>query len=424
MNRALSVSLLLALVPVQAQAQVYADFVLRQASTEIGRFTALLDHQYSPHAVANFIRLAEGLVPWTNADGEVETGPFYDGLDFHETTSGWEVVTGSPSGEGEDGPGWTIRDDGRSAGTQYSLFMENQGPNTNGSRFFINLTAAMNPNRQDGEYSRFGQAIAPTNPPGGNGLITLVAVSNFPGGHITIDSVTLRYVGANAQLFRSRVVDPNDPVLFSLPSAREAVFSFRHEGGSILLDWDDTPGSGVNLWGSVDLRTWTDRPFTVFNVPGSTEFGFDLSSTIAFQATGFFRGGVVEYPHWPSTDRPLAGGTIQTHFIDPSVGQVIITYSFDGAGSAGAYSSNVANGTFTVTDQTTLDPHTTAITLTPDSGNLPAYRLILHYDLDWTTPFPNTALPVTANPSRLDGENVGNPGSPLVSGRWSYFPAP
>ena len=424
MHRALFASLLLTLDPACSQAQVFADFELKNGPVEFGRFTAQLDHLYSPHAVANFIRLAEGLVPWIDAEGIVRTGPFYDGLTFHDTTSGFEVVTGSPSGNGNDGPGWINRDDFRSSGSaQYSLFMDNEGPNTNGSRFFINLTTTLNPNRQGGQYSRFGQVLIPTNPPPGNGRITLIGLANIPGGHIIIDSVKLRYNGADAQNFRQRLINPSDPVLFTLPSSREAVFSFRHQSEAILLDWDTTPGSGVQLWGSLDLQTWTG-PLSVFNVPGSTEFGYDLTSTIAFRATGFFRGGVVEYPDWPSTDRPLTRASIQTHFLDPNVGQLISTYSFDGTGRAGTYLSALGSGDFTVTSLVTRDPYTTEIVLTPDTGSQPSYRLILHYDLAWTTAFPNTALPATANPSRLDGSNVAHPGNPLINGGWSYLPAP
>ncbi|MEO1835541.1 MAG: hypothetical protein ABGZ49_08615, partial [Akkermansiaceae bacterium] len=79
---------------------------------------------------------------------------------------------------------------------------------------------------------------------------------------------------------------------------------------------------------------------------------------------------------------------------------------------------------FTVTSLVTRDPYTTEIVLTPDTGSQPSYRLILHYDLAWTTAFPNTALPVTANPSRLEGSNVAHPGNPLINGGWSYLPAP
>ena len=89
MHRAFFASLLLTLDPACSQAQVFADFELKNGPVEFGRFTAQLDHLYSPHAVANFIRLAEGLVPWIDAEGIVRTGPFYDGLTFHRVIDGF-----------------------------------------------------------------------------------------------------------------------------------------------------------------------------------------------------------------------------------------------------------------------------------------------------------------------------------------------
>ncbi len=55
--------LLLPLAPC-APAQILADCEISLQEKEFGRFTVQFDHYNSPHAAANFIRLAEGLVPW------------------------------------------------------------------------------------------------------------------------------------------------------------------------------------------------------------------------------------------------------------------------------------------------------------------------------------------------------------------------
>ena len=52
--------------------QILADFEISLQDEEFGRFTIQLDQYNSPHATANFIRLAEGLVPWVdNTEGQV-----------------------------------------------------------------------------------------------------------------------------------------------------------------------------------------------------------------------------------------------------------------------------------------------------------------------------------------------------------------
>ncbi|NIP98488.1 MAG: peptidylprolyl isomerase [Akkermansiaceae bacterium] len=404
-----------------APAQVFADFETKSGEAEFGRFTVMFDHYLAPYATANFIRLAEGLRPWIDpgSDGEVKTGPFFDGLTFHSTTPNFEIAAGSPSGNGRDGPGYQFRDDFRSAPTRFSVYMENDGPNSNGSRFFISLTAGPNPVLRPGNYSRFGE-VTQLNNLGGNGRATVFNISNSPSGFITIASVKMRYVGEAAQGFRFSVEDPLHPVLSRHPSSRRATaFHFRKLPGQVLLDWDDAPGSVLSLWGSSDLHSWLG-PLTAMNVPGSTQFGFDLTPSIQLSPTGFFRGGITDYPEWPATDRPLPDSFIQTSFFDPAIGSFTTTYLFDESGAAGTYSSSLGTGQFTVADSRILGPYKRSLDLTPTSGAQPAYRFTLHHDLAWTDPNPLFALPVTAHSSRLEGANLADPGTPLVGGQWTY----
>jgi len=416
-----SVPLALALAALSflpARAQILADFETNLAGAEFGRFTVALDFSFAPYAVANFIRLAEGLTPWIGAGGLVKTGPFYDGLTYHAATPGLEIVSGSPSGNGTDGPGYLFRDDFRSAPSLFSIYMENDGPNTNGSRFFISKPAL-----PPGAYSRFGVVINPTNPLGGNGRFTVENISIAAPGLVTIETVKLRYLDADAVNFRLAVEDPNHPVLFRHPTARAATFTFRRLPGRIFLDWDDTTGSIALLWRSTDLRSWSG-PLTVGNVPGGIEFGYDLTSSIIAMPVRYFRGGVAEYPDWPSTGRPLAGNTIQTFFSDPATFAFTTVYNFDHTAMAGTYLSPLGSGTFTVTSSRVLGPYATELELTPTSGPQPTYRFTLHYDLTWTTTNPVTALPLTANPSRLEGFNLADPGTPLQRGRWTWVRRP
>ena len=86
-----------------ARGQILADFEISLQDKEFGRFTIQLDQYNSPHATANFIRLAEGLVPWVDSrGGQVRQAPFYDGLSFHSLTAGTEIASGSRDGTGRD----------------------------------------------------------------------------------------------------------------------------------------------------------------------------------------------------------------------------------------------------------------------------------------------------------------------------------
>lgn len=430
MKRAQFCSLLLTFSPLPASAQIVADFVVNLDGQEFGRFSAQLDYLASPHATANFIRLAEGKIPWIDSStGEVHQKPFYDGLTFHSATPGVEVATGSPSGDGNDGPGWIIRDDFSSQGAgAYTIYMENDGPNTNGSRFFINRPPTLNANlaRRGGQYTVLGLVLQ-LNGVGGNGRLVVDAISNNPAGSHTIGSVKVRSSGQSTLEFRHGSElrnQPNHHSFFLLPYAREAVFSFRRNLGSIILDWDTTSGSALLLWSSRDLQDWIG-PFSIVNTPGTAVFGYDLTPTVNQVPKAFFRGGVVEYPHWPSIERPLPDATIQTTFFDPNIGQVTTTYAFDQTGQAGIFLGAFGQGTFTATHLETAGPYRTEIELTPLPGSRqPTYRLNLHYDLDWSTSSPVTALPILANPSRVTGANVASPADGLIGGQWTYVPAP
>ena len=420
----LATTLLLVAFPLHCPAQILADFVVGIRDKEFGRFTAQLDFLYSPHAVGNFIRLAEGMVPWLDAeDGRVRTEPFYDGLTFHATTPGVEVVAGSQDGEGRDNAGWTFRDDFTSAGSgQYTLYMENEGPNTNGSRFFINIPSTLNANpaRTGGAYTAAGVVLIPNTLPGGNGRATVSAISNIPGGFLHIDTIRLRYLNEDARAFRRNLTNPQHPSLFLLPSARPAHLSFHREGTSLLLRWDDTSGSALRLWSSPNLKTWTGA-LALYNVPGGESFGYDLTPNLGLFPRGFFRGGVIDYPQWPSTERPLAGSTVITSFRAPGAGPVETTFVFDQTGRSGLYDGSFGPGEFS-TPEITTTPYSNEIQFNPETGALPTYRLTFHYDLAWSNNFPPLAVPRIANPSRLDGFDILQPAASLQGGTWSYVP--
>jgi len=94
--------------------------------TNFGDIVAQLFPKDAPLAVNNFVFLARQ--------------GFYDGVKFYKVVKDFIIHTGDPTGTGRGGPGYTFADEPVTrdyvAGT---LAMDINGPNTNGSRFFITL---------------------------------------------------------------------------------------------------------------------------------------------------------------------------------------------------------------------------------------------------------------------------------------------
>lgn len=66
----------------------------------------------APQTVDNFLGLAEGLKPFIDPrSGEQVQRPFYDGLVFHRIIKDFMIQGGSPDGQANGGPGFTIDDE-------------------------------------------------------------------------------------------------------------------------------------------------------------------------------------------------------------------------------------------------------------------------------------------------------------------------
>ena len=100
---------------------------------------------HAPATVANFTELAEGTKEWTDPrSGSKSAKPLYDGTVFHRVIDGFMVQGGDPLGTGTGGPGYQFKDEFHpelSFDRPYLLAMANAGPGTNGSQFFITVTA-------------------------------------------------------------------------------------------------------------------------------------------------------------------------------------------------------------------------------------------------------------------------------------------
>ncbi|MDR2052331.1 MAG: peptidylprolyl isomerase [Treponema sp.] len=129
-------------------------------TTNRGDIVIQLEFQRTPLTVCNFVALAEGKMK--NTQGK----PFYDALTFHRVISrnngddqDFMIQGGDPLGTGRGGPGYSFPDefvrDLRHDGPGV-LSMANAGPNTNGSQFFITLTATP---WLDDRHTVFGRVV-------------------------------------------------------------------------------------------------------------------------------------------------------------------------------------------------------------------------------------------------------------------------
>jgi peptidylprolyl isomerase len=93
-------------------------------NTNRGLIVLELDPKMAPNTVNNFVYLAQN--------------HYYDGLKFHRVVPNEIIQTGDPKGDGTGGPGYKFNDEAVKGNyTTGCVAMANNGPNTNGSQFFI-----------------------------------------------------------------------------------------------------------------------------------------------------------------------------------------------------------------------------------------------------------------------------------------------
>jgi len=150
-----------------------ADGLYAVLQTDLGVIVCKLFFQRVPLTVANFVGLAEGTRSGVDGQSDESTKqPFYDGLTFHRVIGGFLIQSGDPTGRGTGGPGYRFRDEivpGLSFDRPGVLAMANQGPNTNGSQFFI---TEKRESELDRRFSIFGRVVM--------GMDVVSAISSVP----------------------------------------------------------------------------------------------------------------------------------------------------------------------------------------------------------------------------------------------------
>ena len=117
-----------------------------QATVETARgsFTMRLAGEQAPLTVMNFVRLAQQ--------------KFFDGVSIHRVVPNFVLQDGDPTGTGNGGPGYEIRDEiGPLEYVRGTVGMALSGPDTGGSQWFVTLSPQPH---LEGIYPVFGQIVS------------------------------------------------------------------------------------------------------------------------------------------------------------------------------------------------------------------------------------------------------------------------
>ena len=130
--------------------------------TSSGAITALLYEKATPHAVRNFVALAEGTKAWKDPKtGAMVKRPLYNNLIFHRVLPGLMIQSGDPTGTGAHNCGITIPDEilpGLKFDRAGRLAVANTGdPNSGGCQFFITTDIMV---QWSGKYTIFGDVVS------------------------------------------------------------------------------------------------------------------------------------------------------------------------------------------------------------------------------------------------------------------------
>jgi cyclophilin family peptidyl-prolyl cis-trans isomerase len=146
-------------------------------STDLGSMTLKIEADLSPIAAGNFVALAEC--------------GFYDGVVFHRVVPGFVIQGGDPTGQGDSGPGYTIKDEPVTAqyGRGVVAMARTLAPDSVGSQFFIVLDdGARGSLAQANTYQIIGHVTAGMETAD---AITSAADAELPSNPVAMTKVTV-----------------------------------------------------------------------------------------------------------------------------------------------------------------------------------------------------------------------------------------
>jgi len=167
------------------------DTLTATLHTNQGPVVIRLFPDHAPKTVRNFVELAEGGKQWTDpSTGQATTSKLYDGTVFHRVIPDFMIQGGDPLGSGRGGPGYKFADEihpDLRFDRPYLLAMANAGPGTNGSQFFITVSATPWLN---GKHTIFGEVIEGAN------VVDLISrvktgSQDRPAEDVIVESVTV-----------------------------------------------------------------------------------------------------------------------------------------------------------------------------------------------------------------------------------------
>ncbi len=171
--------------------------------TDLGRVVARLLPEQAPQSVAHFAALAMGELAWTDASGEEQKYPYYDGLPIHILRAGLLFEAGDWTGTGRGAPPLYAPEEGYgpynfSDAGRLGMTRVNGRPSA--VQFFV--TAAANP-RFNRVFPCFGMVVE-----GREVVFQISQQKAFANGRpieeIKIDSIRIHRIGQPAPLPKPR----------------------------------------------------------------------------------------------------------------------------------------------------------------------------------------------------------------------------
>lgn len=294
---------------------IFAEF-----NTSMGSYTCRLEYALAPMACANFIGLATGQRSWLDLpSGVVKTNPFYAGTTFHRVIAGFMNQGGSRNGQGTDGPGYSFVDE-FSPSLRHDGFgvlsMANSGPDSNGSQYFITVSAQ--PQLND-VHTVFGKLY------GGSNVVYAINhvatdANDKPLASVVVNNVTIQRIGAPAAAF--------DINAQGLPLVTNLNIKIAKVGANVSLTFSNRLYADNRLYASSNLTSWTGAELGI-------EIAAPVSNSItrsASAASQFFRMVQMQYPSSTLAPKALLSRTLTLNF-NGGWGTITITFNSTGGGS-------------------------------------------------------------------------------------------